>query len=830
MKSLLFRSLLLGAISHCHWLIAAEPVENKTQSPEIQSEGAVEYLEPVKTQAVLSDTMLNQKAQLEAEALKNIVSGEKLRNINDVDAADVLNRVPGVSVNVVDGVASGVVVRGVQPDLNKITVDGQNLGGRRGRGSGALNQIAPEFLESIEVTKAPTPDMDADAIGGTVNFNTVSAANFEEPVFAGRVSSSYDDASGLWSHNANVSYGQAFDTTRPSGMLLSVNVQDRSFEQNRYGFRGSWSPDPSGFETSIYERNSQGVGLSGNYDIQLSDETRLFLKVTGNRSNRQFERTRFVAEFRDGPDDLNQNGFEVDRDITTASGVVGLEYTNDLWEIDASFGAALEQEESNNQTSAAFATARIFDVSYDVSGDPLVPEITIAGVDENDTELYTYRRVAEIEQTEDDSEWVAEINARRKFELSFGDFSMKTGAKLLDRTAESNEDRLQYNWNGAGDLTLTEFADPSGETLNGYGFGPGMDTLSIARYRQENPDLFTVNESRSVLASFGEDYDVNEKIWAAYGMATLEHGPFRWIAGLRMEYTETVASGFTIDENTLDVTPVTVNRDYTNWLPGLHGRYMPNANFAVRASATKTVARPGFRDISPYRNIDENDREINSGNPDLLPYESDNLDLTFDFLVPKLGAFQAGVFYKEIDNFIVDQTREVIFEGEVYEEELEVNGDVAELVGFEIAWQNEFTWLPAPFDALETDVSYIWTSSEATLLDPARPETVGMPDQAEHTFKASLGYSIEQWKFDITFDYRSHRLDELVRSGIDQFDSEELSLDFGASYTFSESWSLNLGIRNATAFDRYTYFGDESRLGRTWESSWSGSIGLRWKL
>ena len=820
-------------------LITIPPIFAQQRSSEPPEE-----LEPFEARGDLTDAMLNQKAQLEAAALQNIVSGKDLRNINDQDAAEVINRISGLSVNTDDGVASGVVVRGIQPDLNKITVDGQNLGGRRGRGAGALNQVAPEFVESIEVTKAPTPDMDADVIGGTINLSTTIASSLENRIFSGRVSSTYDDAGGTWSHTGNVSYGQPLDTERPSGFMISLNLQERAFERNRYGtrFGAAEFDEIGGFETSVYTRNSQGFGLSGSYDIQLSDATRVFVKATGNSSNRQFERTRIVRELRRAANqvvagqsasytdfDSNQNGFEVDRDIVTATGLIGIEYKDDLWEIDAAIGASLESEESNNQTSVAFATDSIFSGTYDISEDPFAPRFTVTGADENDPALYDFSRVADIEQTEDETEWVAEIDAQRTFDLAIGDLALKVGAKRVDRAAESNEDRLQYALAPGALLTLESFADPSGNFVNGYGLGPGIDSLGVSTFRAVNPDLFVVNESRTFLASFTEDYDVSETITAAYGMATLTHGPLRWIAGVRMEHTETEASGFVIDESDFsNLTPITAERDYTHWLPGVHVRYVPNVYFAARASATQTIARPGFRDISPYRNIDEGDREISSGAPDLQPYESDNLDLTFDFLVPKFGAIQAGVFYKEIDNFIVEVTRDITFEGQAYQEEIEVNGDTAELVGFELAWQNEFVWLPAPFDTLETDVSYTWTSSEATVLDPVR--VVRMSDQAEHTFKASAEISLDKWTFDVAVDYRSHRMDELVRAGFDEFDSEEFSLDLGASYAFNKAWSVNLGLRNATGFDRTSYFGSEDRLGRTWDSSWRGTVGVRWKL
>ncbi|MEM7672669.1 MAG: TonB-dependent receptor [Verrucomicrobiota bacterium] len=856
MKLSIHLNLALGlALSGPSLLGQNSELPSKQPNPARNAE--IESLEPVNAEGVISQTTLGRKAQLEAEALKIIVSGDKLRNMNDQDSAEVLRRIPGVSVNVADGNATGLVVRGIQPNLNKITVDGQNLGGRSGndgsRGAGALNQIAPEFLESIEVTKAPTPDIDADAIGGTVNLNTRNTAGLTQPILSARVSSSYDDASSLWSHTGNTTFGMPLDTERPSGFLLSINLQDRKFERNRFGTRNNWptialSPSESynalgAFETSVYTGESQSVGILANYDVQLSPETRFFFKIAGNGTDRSFERTRLVREIEDGSllnlsedsgffedVELNQNGFATERESASASGVMGIEYQSEFWEIDASLGGALASDESANQTSVAFATDPIFDVFYDTSNDPLAPTVAVNGADENDPALYAFTRVADIEETADDAEGVAQVNIRHNSQLSIGDFSIKFGTKYIERTSDVNEDRIQYALAPGATLNLEPFADPSGVTLNRYSFGPGIDSVSVARFRQQNPELFVVNESRSVLGSLAEDYDVSESVWSAYSMVTLTRGPFRWIAGVRVEHTETEASGFDINENDLtDITPLSVSRDYTHWLPGLHGRYMPSEKFALRASVTRTIARPSFRDISPYRNINENQNRIQSGNPDLQPYESDNFDLTIDFLIPKIGALQAGVFYKEIDNFIVDATRDITFGGDPnFVEETKINGDIAKLFGIELAWRNQFSWLPAPLETLQFEANYTWTSSEATI--PDRDDTLRLPDQAEHTLKASLSYEIEKWSFSVSLDYRSHRLDELVRPGFDIFDSEELQIDLSVDYTLSRALSLSIGLRNLTGFDEYTYFGDEDRLGRSWDNSWVGNIGLRWKL
>ena len=114
--------------------------------------------------------------QLKAKSIKNIISSDKIQELPDANAAEAVSRVPGVSIKREGGEGNKVVIRGLSPKYNKITVNGANLAstGYNDR-STDISMISQYMLDEIEVVKAGTPDLEADVLGGTVNFKLKKA-------------------------------------------------------------------------------------------------------------------------------------------------------------------------------------------------------------------------------------------------------------------------------------------------------------------------------------------------------------------------------------------------------------------------------------------------------------------------------------------------------------------------------------------------------------------------------------------------------------------------------------------------------------------------------
>jgi Outer membrane receptor for ferrienterochelin and colicins len=109
--------------------------------------------------------------QLKSKSIKNIVSSDRIQELPDANAAETVSRIPGVSIRREGGEGNKVVIRGLSPKYNKVTVNGTNLASTDpDNRSTDLSMISQYMLEGIEVTKAGTPDQEGDVLGGTVNF------------------------------------------------------------------------------------------------------------------------------------------------------------------------------------------------------------------------------------------------------------------------------------------------------------------------------------------------------------------------------------------------------------------------------------------------------------------------------------------------------------------------------------------------------------------------------------------------------------------------------------------------------------------------------------
>ena len=114
--------------------------------------------------------------QKAADNIKNVVSADQIGRFPDPNVAEALQRVPGVNIERDQGEGRYVLVRGLAPQFTNISINGEQIPSpEAGARFVALDAVPADQLASIEVTKAITPDMDGDAIGGNVNLITRTA-------------------------------------------------------------------------------------------------------------------------------------------------------------------------------------------------------------------------------------------------------------------------------------------------------------------------------------------------------------------------------------------------------------------------------------------------------------------------------------------------------------------------------------------------------------------------------------------------------------------------------------------------------------------------------
>ena len=212
-----------------------------------------------------------------------------------------------------------------------------------------------------------------------------------------------------------------------------------------------------------------------------------------------------------------------------------------------------------------------------------------------------------------------------------------------------------------------------------------------------------------------DDYSVTEDVAAGYLLGRWDSATLRVIGGVRYEHTKNdirantvltveeggeLPDGTTADDDTIaSVTPNRFKRSYGDWLPSLTIRWEPQQNLVLRAAGYKSLVRPKLSKLAPHFTIEQNDddeREGDFGNPDLKPYRAWNFDAGVEYYLPGNGAQSAGVFYKDIKDFIVDaKYRDPgTWQGIAYDEAtIPMNGDSAKVWGLELSYQQQLRFL-----------------------------------------------------------------------------------------------------------------------------------------
>lgn len=213
----------------------------------------------------------------------------------------------------------------------------------------------------------------------------------------------------------------------------------------------------------------------------------------------------------------------------------------------------------------------------------------------------------------------------------------------------------------------------------------------------------------------------------------------------------------------------------------------------ARAGVYRSLSRPSFGKMAPRFTIEENDegeREGAFGNPDLKPYRAWNADAAIEFYFAPKAVVQAGVFWKSINDFIVDaQFEDGAFQGVPYTKAIiPINGDRARVLGLEASYSQAFTMLPAPFDGLLMNLNYTFTDAKGDLADGRR---IPLPKASKHSFNAVLGYDKGILSFRIAGTYRDTYLDELgTDAESDRYVRPHFQLDLSTRLRVTDNFQI----------------------------------------
>lgn len=806
---------------------------------------------------------LNQ--QRNADNIKQVVSLDLMGRFPDLNVAEALQRLPGVTIGRERGEGADVQLRGTPANFTNININGEQIMGTQEEGNrnAQLDVIPVDVLSSMEVIKTLTPDLDGDAIAGVVNMRTPTATSLKAKG-AANLGAGYNDLRGKLNAIGNLSYGQRFFANEnvPMGRLglmasasyyQTKNGRDRIEAQRWRTFDFGEGIGEQAFPTDFRYRYLESVrtrtGLSATVDYKFDQYSFLIANVMYN--NRDDDDTRYRKRFRmDGPEIQEDGSYYDDRAraynqvLTRTQDVANMNYNlQGETRIGASTldGAIFytDSRRDYNSDMANFNSSRFPQTIRDIRTHYLQTE-----GDFNNASLYSFVDFESNDVVTHGNNTVFRLNLSVPYTLGSGTGVLKTGLKHKHLFNERYKPESSFYSEFTGDTPIG-LADFIGKNQldssfmdNHLRFGPSVSPSAID-YFYANPNAFTTHQDITRMANESYFYEATENIFAGYVMTRLQFNKFMLLLGARIEQTNVDYAANIVESEGEDVwvstTRINAKNDYAKILPNIQFKYDLDKTSLLRAALTFGYSRPNFTDLVPSRAVNVADEEVTIGNPNLDPAFATNLDLMYEKYLNNLGIISGGLFYKSIEKFQYSSESTIVgneFEGAsdyegwfLYQT---LNGETADVFGMEFNFQKNLTFLPGILKGLSIYTNYTYTHSNADTQDR---KDLSLPGQAPHTANGTLSFAYKKFSLQGSANYNGSYVLSLGQTEEEDITRDDrLQIDVNASYRLTERLTLYTEAVNLTNAPQTDYYGDESRVYQKEFYSWWGRLGVKYRF
>lgn len=794
--------------------------------------------------------------QRASDNLKSVVSSDYLGRFPDDNVAEAMQRLVGASIQRDQGEGKYVNVRGAPLEFTNVTIDGVNVpspdGGTR---AVDLDTIPSDIISILELTKAITPEMDADAIAGNINIITQGALDAKGRILRGKLSAGKNEKGSGDAYKASLTFGNKFGGNENAGFIFSAKHSEtnRVTDNVEHAWMqldsGAYVPEVTEFKD--YEVKRIRSGLSGRFDFRIDDNKHLYFSHNYSRFEDNEFRDTLEVEWERHTADSNQltgvaNRATFNKELrhrtfvnTINTTVLGGRLIMDTYTADFQASYSSAEQAYPNRDYLIYRERSRPPVAYDFSnpdlptfqvlnsaGDVVRTDFNFAPADMN------WRRYERRTGGAEETEQAYSFNITRPGQWGDMYSELKFGAKARLKEKSNDENRFRNSEGTNAPIYADVIIDKQSLPFDGfYNNGPKLQRNFVTAYRDifENADF----KDRGAPSVTG-DYQADEDILAAYVQNKLEWDSTTLLFGARLEQTKNSGEAFEYDLDTDSAILVDASKSYTKFFPSVHLRQELESGLIVKAAYSTGLRRPNFEDLVPYFIIE--DRESGSGtleigNIGLKPTYAHNLDLTGEFYIAPTGLISAGVFYKNLSDPIFKARSELVggeFDG--FRMTRPENGNSGYLYGAELNWQQSLNFLPGALSGLGFIANYTHTKSEADL-----PFGIGKTElngTSRHTFNLALQYDIAKLSTQLAYNYRSEYIDsfDTANPGLNVYWDGRGTLDYTASYKLTKDLSVFLEATNLTDSKGIRYQGDRSRVyeheqfGRAWQLGISGKF------
>jgi len=838
------------------------------------------------------------------------IVAEDIADFPDLNLADSLQRIPGVTITREGGEGRQISLRGMGPDFTTVNINGMQglatsasaMDSRNAVGRNRafdFNVFASELFSEVTVKKSYQASLDEGGIGGNVALRTAKPFDYEgftaalsgqigtnsqtdgtDPRFAGIIANTWDDFGAL----ASFSYSER-----------DINEQG----YNGYRWRKRSSDDASavndsvtgdtrqalddgevffnrGNRYSVWENNQERLGLTSALQFRPTDNLSiefdaLYSKLTNKRNEWHLPTAGSSSTALGAIDALeiipasDGDGYEAvygefsDVTVRTESRqdldtTVFQQFTlasnwtaTDRLLISAMIGHSSSDFRLDKEK---FYTEGVGDITTDYRGGNRFDPVNTYSFDPTDPNFWSFREVdiderdikSEFDTVKLDFAYDIATNGTLKAGVSNKKFANHYQQTKVDNLDE-NDATQNIGVTSVNDLAFT-FTGHDGmqwiginpsEGLDFYGFDANLTADNLVEISVSD----VVEETMSAYVEYVWDNEIGDML-------------LRGAVGARYYNTDISTSGLT------NGTTVTLKSDYNGILPTASLALDINDDWVLRGSIAKNLSRPSLGALNLGGIVDIGDGGVNgddpvasSGNANLKPFESLNYDLSLEWYFAETGALAVGLFYKNIENFIINEGRDVPYSetgfplsllgpdqtaDTIYTYNRPVNGDDTSIQGLEVSFQLDLDFLPEPFDKLGISSNYTYADGEfffENIQGGTTSQTKAFEGLSEHSSNFTLYYETDVWGARLSTVYRSEYITD--GDGVST-DADEVgfhastNVDFSAFYQVTEKLKVTIEGINLTNVVEEQYNDTADRIYNVTTSGRTFYLGASYKF
>ena len=683
------------------------------------TETAEENIEVIQVTGIRRSLQESQSLKMSSSSIVEAISAEDIGKLPDVSIAESLARLPGVSAQRLDGRANVISIRGLGPDFTTATLNGREQASVNDNRGVEFDQYPSELLNRVVVYKTPDASVMAQAIGGTVDMQTISPLTHGEQTIAMSLRGEMNDLGSLNSGSSDTGYrgsisyiGQFADDTIGIALgyarMMSPNQEERwqawGYPENDAGdsvlggakpFVRSSELERDGILAVFeYAPNEKFTSVVDIYYTKFTDDQRLrgieipaAWGTNGGVTSTTTEDGLVTQGTINGAEVVIRNDVNK-RDAESLSIGWNNKFTiNDNWSVEADIALSKAERtdigmESYTGTGRGTGVGAVDDLGFNYNGnggynfthdlnyaDPNVIKLgdplgwgSPLGANTQDGFINKPEIDDELKSFRLSAEYVFDDGAVRSVEF---------GVNRTNRD-KSKLDKGYYltlaGYDGSDDYleTVPEQYLLSPTSLDFFGMGDVLSYDSLAFYNDggyTETDVADVDLSRAT-----NSWAVSEEVSTFYVKTNLESElfgfPLTGNVGIQAVHTDQSSDGTvaTVENGVVTLTPRTAGDSYLEWLPSMNLGFEVADGQMLRFAAARTLTRARMDKMNANVNFSYNQNPndgVNwsggAGNPELRPWLARQYDISYENYFSDQGYFSVAVFYKDLENYVYDQ-------------------------------------------------------------------------------------------------------------------------------------------------------------------------------